>query len=70
MNKILFYHMTVCVAAFFSLCPVASVSMGVCQDSWDESKKEECSTLKLLCSNLIGNISYAGFSLSLQCRHS
>ena len=52
--------MTVCVAAFFSLCPVASVSMGVCQDSWDESKKVECS-LKLFCDNLIGNNRYAGF---------
>ena len=60
MNKILFYLMTVCVAAFFSLCPVASVSMGVCQDSWDESKKVECS-LKLFCDNLIGNNRYAGF---------
>ena len=59
MNKILFYLMTVCVAAFFSLCPVASLSMRVCQDSWDESKKEECS-LKLLHNNLIGNNCYAG----------
>lgn len=59
MNKILFYHDCLCSSFFVSLCPVASVSMRVCQDSWDESKKEECS-LKLLHSNLIGNNCYAG----------
>ena len=60
MNKILFYLMTVCVAACLLACVLLQVFLcEFVKTVGYESKKEECS-LKLLHNNLIGNNCYAG----------